>query len=461
VLPDEPIRVPKSRSTHKAAVSNHERRRAKFGEAGGESAARAPVCGMDSLEELAEALRRRLIARAREGATAGGALAVEVRALVDAEAPALPDAEREDLAARVVRLATGLGPLEPLLADPRVDEVMVNGPGEVWVERGGRLERAVGVRFEGEAALMHSIERILAPLGRRVDEAAPICDARLADGSRVNVVIPPLSLGGPCLTIRRFRRHGFSLEELVEGGTLAPPLASFLAGCVRARASILVSGGTGSGKTTTLGALSAAIPDGERIVTIEDAAELRLRQRHVVRLESRPANLEGRGEVTIRALVRNALRMRPDRIVVGEVRGGEALDMLAALNTGHEGSLTTVHANSPEDALRRVETLALMAGVGLPHDAVREQVASALQLVVHQTRAPTGERRVESVAEVVRVAGGAATRDLYRLRDGRPWWRPPAAGALAERLERAGVPSGGAGAVPGAAGAASPGAVAP
>jgi pilus assembly protein CpaF len=393
---------------------------------------------MDALEELAEALRRRLIARAREGAAAAnGGLAAEVRALVDSEAPALPDGEREDLAARVVRLATGLGPLEPLLADPAVDEVMVNGPSEVWVERGGLLE-PTSIRFDGSGALMHSIERILAPLGRRVDEASPVCDARLADGSRVNVVIPPLALSGPCLTIRKFRRHGFSLEDLVTNGTLAGPLADMLARCVHARASILVSGGTGSGKTTTLGALSAAIPDGERIVTIEDAAELRLRQRHVVRLESRPANVEGRGEVTIRALVRNALRMRPDRIVVGEVRGGEALDMLMALNTGHEGSLTTVHANSPEDALRRVETLALMAGVGLPHEAVREQVASALQVVVHQARGPDGARRVESVAEVVRVAGGAGTRELYRLRGDRPWWRPPAAGALAERLERVG-----------------------
>jgi pilus assembly protein CpaF len=390
---------------------------------------------MDALEELAEGLRRRLIARAREGPTLAGELAGEVRELVDAEAPALPDAERADLTARVVRLATGLGPLEPLLADPAVDEVMVNGPTEVWVERRGLLERVEQVRFETEAELLHSVERILAPLGRRVDEASPLCDARLADGSRVNVVIPPLSLSGPCLTIRKFRRHGFGLDDLVRNGTLPEPLAALLASCVQARASVLVSGGTGSGKTTTLGALSAAIPDTERIVTIEDAAELRLRQLHVVRLESRPANLEGRGEVTIRALVRNALRMRPDRIVVGEVRGGEALDMLMALNTGHEGSLTTVHANSPEDALRRVETLALMAGVGLPHEAVREQVASALQLVVHQARLPSGARRIESVAEVVRVAGGAGTRELYRMRGDRPWWRPPAAGPLADRLE--------------------------
>ena len=316
----------------------------------------------------------------------------EVHALVEREAAALPEASRAELRSRVLLLATGLGPLEPLLADPTVDEVMVNGPGAVYVERRGRLERT-GVGFAGEAELMHAIERVLAPLGRRVDEASPLCDARLADGSRVNVVIPPLSLSGPCLTVRRFRREGFSLRDLVSNGTLPAALAELLAVCVAARASILVSGGTGSGKTTTLNALSGAIPGEERIVTIEDAAELRLRQRHVVRLEARPANLEGRGEVTIRQLVRNALRMRPDRIVVGEVRGAEALDMLQALNTGHDGSLTTVHANSPEDALRRVETLALMAGVGLPHAAVREQAASALDLIVHQAGCPTARAR--------------------------------------------------------------------
>src|SRR4051812_26854094 len=386
---------------------------------------------MDAFDELAHALRGRLIEDARNGAVAGAALETEVRALVDREAPALDDSERAALAERVVRLATGLGPLDPLLGDAGVDEVMVNGCDEVWVERAGRLERT-GAAFGSEAELVHAIERILAPLGRRVDEASPMCDARLPDGSRVNVVIAPLALGGPCLTIRKFRRHGFSLEELVEGGTLAGPLAEFLAERVRSRASVLVSGGTGSGKTTTLNALSGAIPEGERIVTIEDAAELRLRQRHVVRLESRPANVEGRGEVTIRQLVRNALRMRPDRIVVGEVRGGEALDMLQALNTGHEGSLTTVHANSPEDALRRVETLALMAGVGLPHSAVREQVASALDLVVHQARLPDGSRRIESVAQVVRVAGGAGTREIYAR--GGPL-RAPGPGELSRRLD--------------------------
>jgi pilus assembly protein CpaF len=389
---------------------------------------------VQALDELAEALRARLIESARADSLRGAALAdgleAEVRSLVEREAAVLDALDRDELCERVLRLATGLGPLEPLLADPSVDEVMVNGPGSVWVERGGRLE-AAAVSFSGEAELLHAIERILAPLGRRVDEASPLCDARLADGSRVNVVIPPLALSGPCLTIRRFRRQGFSLDDLVDNGTLSRELAEFLARCVRARASILVSGGTGSGKTTTLGALSGALSEAERIVTIEDAAELRLRQPHVVRLEARPPNLEGRGEVTIRQLVRNALRMRPDRIVVGEVRGGEALDMLMALNTGHEGSLTTVHANSPPDALRRVETLALMAGVGLPHSAVREQLASALQLVVHQARGADGRRRVESVAEVVRLGDAAGTRELYTLGGG---LRAPLDGELARRL---------------------------
>jgi pilus assembly protein CpaF len=387
---------------------------------------------MEALDDLAVALRSRLIDRARSGEAGDDGLEHEVRSLVDREAAALPDAERDSLCERVLLLATGLGPLEPLLSDPSVDEVMVNGPGEVYVERAGKLARA-GVSFGSEGELMHAIERVLAPLGRRVDQASPLCDARLPDGSRVNVVIPPLSLSGPCMTVRRFRREGFSMRQLVAGGTLPGELSEFLALCVAARASVLVSGGTGSGKTTTLNALSGAIPGEERIVTIEDAAELRLRQRHVVRLEARPANLEGRGEVTIRQLVVNALRMRPDRIVVGEVRGPEALDMLQALNTGHDGSLTTVHANSPPDALRRVETLALMAGVGLPHGAVREQVASALDLVVHQARLANGARVVESVSQVLRVAGGAGTRELW-ARGGS--LRGPGPGELAGRLER-------------------------
>ncbi|MFN2615594.1 MAG: CpaF family protein [Thermoleophilaceae bacterium] len=385
---------------------------------------------MEAIDELAASLRTRLIERAREGAADGASLDSAVSELVEREAAPLPVADREALRERVLLLARGLGPLEPLLADPQVDEVMVNGPGRVYVERAGRLA-PTSVEFGSPAELMHAIERILAPLGRRVDEASPLCDARLPDGSRVNVVIPPLSLSGPCLTIRRFRRGGFTLRELVAGGTLSAELAELLALCVAARASILVSGGAGSGKTTTLNALSGAIPGEERIVTIEDAAELRLRQAHVVRLEARPPNLEGRGEVTIRQLVRNALRMRPDRIVVGEVRGPEALDMLQALNTGHEGSLSTVHANSPEDALRRVETLALMAGVGLPHAAVRDQVASAVDLVAHQARRPDGARVLESVSEVVRVAGSRGTRELYRS-GGRP--QHPREGRLAERL---------------------------
>jgi pilus assembly protein CpaF len=386
---------------------------------------------MEALDELAGALRARLVERARAGRASERGVELEIRSLIEQEAGALPEEKRDALRERVLLLATGLGPLEPLLSDPSVEEVMVNGPGEVYIERAGKLQRA-GVSFAGEAELMHAIERVLAPLGRRVDEASPLCDARLPDGSRVNVVIPPLSLSGPCLTVRRFRRQGFSLRELVAGGTLPGEVAELLALCVAARAAVLVSGGTGSGKTTTLNALSGAIPGEERIVTIEDAAELRLRQQHVVRLESRPANIEGRGEVTIRQLVVNALRMRPDRIVVGEVRGAEALDMLQALNTGHDGSLTTVHANSPADALRRIETLALMAGVGLPHAAVRDQVASAFDVVVHQSRLPGGARVVESVSEVTRVAGGAGTRELWAGGGG---LREPGSGELARRLE--------------------------
>jgi pilus assembly protein CpaF len=386
---------------------------------------------MEALDELAGALRARLVERARAGKASESGVELEIHSLIEQEAGALPEEERVALRERVLLLATGLGPLEPLLSDPSVEEVMVNGPREVYIERAGQLQRA-GVSFAGEAELMHAIERVLAPLGRRVDEASPLCDARLPDGSRVNVVIPPLSLSGPCLTVRRFRQQGFSLRELVAGGTLPGEVAELLALCVAARAAVLVSGGTGSGKTTTLNALSGAIPGEERIVTIEDAAELRLRQQHVVRLESRPPNLEGRGEVTIRQLVVNALRMRPDRIVVGEVRGPEALDMLQALNTGHDGSLTTVHANSPADALRRIETLALMAGVGLPHAAVRDQVASAFDLVVHQSRHPGGARVVESVSEVTRVAGGAGTRELWA---GGGRIREPGPGGLARRLE--------------------------
>jgi pilus assembly protein CpaF len=380
----------------------------------------------DPLDALAGRLRDRLLRDAADPEAAGdGDLAAQIRVLVDREAAMLGPGAREELARRVAEKSFGLGPLEPLLADPTVDEVVVNGPGRVFVERAGRLE-PTDVAFGGEAELRHAIERILAPLGRRVDESEPLCDARLPDGSRVNVVLPPLAVDGPALTIRRFRPRGFTPRDLVAAGTWTSGLHDVLEAAVRDRLSIVVSGGTGSGKTTTLNALSAFIPAGERVVTIEDTAELRLQRPHVVRLEARPANVEGRGEVTVRRLVRNALRMRPDRIVVGEVRGGEALDMLAAMSSGHDGSLSTVHAGSPEEALRRIETLALMGGIDLPHAAIRDQVAGAIDLVVHQSRLPDGRRCVVSVAEVVRVAGPPATRELYAVRAGRPRWRLPA-----------------------------------
>jgi pilus assembly protein CpaF len=387
------------------------------------------------LDRLADDLRARLLAEPATG-DAGTDLHRRIRDAVDREAGLLDEAARAHLVALVAERSFGLGPLEPLLRDPSVDEVMVNGAGTVWVERAGRLE-ATAVSFAGEAELRHAIERILAPLGRRVDEAEPLCDARLPDGSRVNVVIPPLALDGPVLTIRRFRRRGLTPDELVSCGSWTPPLRDVLQRAVAARLNVLVSGGTGSGKTTTLNALSSFIDRGERVVTIEDAAELRLQQPHVVRLEARPPGVEGRGEVTIRRLVRNALRMRPDRIVVGEVRGGEALDMLSAMTTGHDGSLSTVHAGSAEEALRRVETLALMADVGLPHAAVREQLADAIDLVVHQSRLPDGSRRVVGLSEVVRVASGPATRELYAWRSGRPVWRAALSDRLAARLEAA------------------------
>jgi pilus assembly protein CpaF len=389
----------------------------------------------DALDDLADRLRERLLTEA--GEDAGGLLPVDrIARLVDREAGLLDAGIRADLTARIARRSFGLGPLEPLLADPEVDEIMVNGvgPGSVWVERRGRLEPA-GEAFGTDAQLRHAIERILAPLGRRADEAEPLADARLSDGSRINVVLPPLAVDGPVLTIRRFRPRGLDAEALVACETWTAPLRDFLARAVRARMNILVSGGTGSGKTTTLNALSAFVPAGERIATIEDTAELALQQPHVVRLEARPANVEGRGEVTIRRLLRNALRMRPDRIVVGEIRGGEALEMLAAMTTGHDGSLSTVHAGSPAEAVRRVETLALMADVDLPHAAIREQVADGLDLVVHQMRKADGHRQVIAVSEVVRVAGGPATRDVYTVRDGRPRWCAPLTDALAARLE--------------------------
>lgn len=369
------------------------------------------------LSTLTEQLRERLAAERRAAAAAGEAapaIGDAIAELVEREAAVLPAERREELVRLVHRETVGLGPLEELLADPQVEEVMVNGCDAVYVERCGRIERT-DVRFADERAVRETIERILAPTGRRVDELSPMADARLADGSRVNVVIPPLAVDGPVVSIRRFGVERPGPEELVRSGSLRPEAREILERAVRDRRTILVSGGTGSGKTTLLNALSAWIDPRERIITIEDAAELRLRQPHVVRLESRPPSIEGRGEVTIRDLLRNALRMRPDRIVIGEVRGPEALDLLTALNTGHEGALSTVHANSPEDSLRRLETLALMAEVGLPHLAVREQLARGVDLIAQLRREPGGERRVVEVSEVVAAAGGVAVRSLWAL----------------------------------------------
>jgi pilus assembly protein CpaF len=321
-------------------------------------------------------------------------LAELVADLAAEEAPLLSETQRAGLAAEVMADVSGLGPLEPLFSDPLITEVMINGPGPVWVERSGVLER-VPIHVDA-GTVEHLIEKVVAPLGLRVDRSSPLVDARLSDGSRVNAVVPPLAVDGPCITIRRFGARPVPLA-----GFAAATVCAMLGWAVRSRLNIIVSGGTGAGKTTLLNALAAGIPRGERVVTVEDAAELRLPGEHVVRLEARPANAEGVGEVRVRQLVRNALRMRPDRILVGEVRGPEALDMLQAMNTGHEGSLSTCHANSPHDALRRLETMVLMGEVALPLAAVRAQLESALDIVVQVARRPDGSRRVIEVAEVV------------------------------------------------------------
>jgi pilus assembly protein CpaF len=324
--------------------------------------------------------------------------------VVEDEGLALTRAERMRMLEQITDEIIGLGPLEPLLRDETVTEVMVNGPRQVYIEREGRLE-LTNVIFQNDEHVMRIIDRIIAPIGRRVDEASPMVDARLSDGSRVNAIIPPLSLVGPVLTIRKFATSPFTVDDLIRFGTATPDMFEFLRACVQARLNIFVSGGTGSGKTTTLNVLSSFVPEDERIVTIEDAAELQLRQAHVVTLESRPPNIEGRGAIPIRELVRNALRMRPDRIVVGEVRSGEALDMLQAMNTGHDGSMSTGHANSPRDMLARLETMVLMAGVDLPLRAIREQIASAVDLVVQQSRLKDGARRIVAITEVQGMEG--------------------------------------------------------
>jgi pilus assembly protein CpaF len=361
----------------------------------------------------------------------GDALERHVRAAVSEElgrdATPLSRTERAAVEAALVDEILGYGPLERLLRDPSVTEIMVNGADQVFVERAGRIEQTP-VRFVDDAHVLRIIDRIVSQVGRRVDEASPMVDARLPDGSRVNAIIQPLSLRGPSLTIRKFAADPYTVPDLVDMGTMSEDAARFLASCIQGKLNVLISGGTGTGKTTLLNALSAYVPEAERIVTIEDAAELQLQQRHVVALESRPPNIEGEGEVQIRDLVRNALRMRPDRIIVGEVRGAETLDMLQAMNTGHEGSLTTIHANSPRDGLHRLEMLVLMAGIELPLRAVREQIAGGFDLIVHLARLVDGSRRISHITEVLGLEGEVVTlQDLF-------FARPPRAGEVVDDL---------------------------
>jgi len=331
-----------------------------------------------------------------------------LRTLLDEEEVPLSVQEKAQIIQQIGDSILGLGPLEPFIRDPEITEIMVNGPSRVYIERGGKIH-ATEATFRSEEDLRRAIDKIVARVGRRVDEASPYVDARLADGSRVNAIIPPVAIHGSALTIRKFSADPYTWDDLVEFGTLSREFVQFIQGCVRGRLNILVSGGTGAGKTTLLNVLSGFLPEDERIITIEDSAELRLQQPHVVSLEYRPPNIEGEGEITIRDLVRNALRMRPDRIVVGEVRGGETLDMLQAMNTGHDGSISTIHANSPRDVLSRLETLALMTGMDLTVRALREQIAAAIDLVVHVARLQDGTRRVTQVSEIVGMEGEAIT----------------------------------------------------
>ena len=363
-------------------------------------------------DRAADALFERMGSRLNDASLSEDQLHALVRTelnhVVEEEKVPLSSDQRQRLLSDVQDDVLGHGPLQRLLDDPTITEIMVNGPDSVYVEQSGKLTRSP-VRFTSEEQLRRVIERIVSRVGRRIDESSPLVDARLQDGSRVNAVIAPIAFSGSSLTIRKFSKDPFKVHDLIRFGTLSPEMAELLQACVEARLNIIVSGGTGTGKTTLLNVLSSFIPEGERIVTIEDAAELQLQQEHVVRLESRPANVEGRGEIGIRELVRNSLRMRPDRIVVGEVRGGESLDMLQAMNTGHDGSLSTVHANTPRDAIARLETLVLMAGMDLPLRAIREQIASAVDVIVQLNRLRDGTRRVTAVTEIQGMEGQTVT----------------------------------------------------
>ena len=362
-------------------------------------------------ERLVEVLGPSLYDATMSDTELEGLVHQRLRELLDEEEVGLSPQEKMLIVRQIGDSVLGLGPLEPFIRDPEVTEVMVNGWDAIYVERAGKLYWT-GAKFHDDSQLRRTIDKIVGKVGRRIDESSPYCDARLPDGSRVNAIIPPLSIDGPALTIRKFSADPYQAEDLVTFGTLTRPVAELLEACVRGRLNMLVSGGTGAGKTTTLNVLSSFLPDDERIITIEDAAELRLQQPHVVRLEARPPNIEGRGEVAIRDLVRNALRMRPDRIVVGEVRGGEALDMMQAMNTGHDGSISTIHCNSPRDALARLETMAMMAGMDLGIRAIREQISSALDVIVHQTRMKDGTRRITHVTEIAGMEG-----DIIQLQD--------------------------------------------
>lgn len=379
-----------------------------------------PAAGAGRLDAFKAELHQRVIDRL--DLTASGALDPDsltrqvrgaVAALLDEGRVALTREERDALTDELVHETVGFGPLERLLADPAITDILVNGCDRVYVERFGKLERSP-VKFRDDAHLKLIIDRIVAKVGRRIDEASPMVDARLPDGSRVNAIIPPLTLDGPCLSIRRFFAERLTMDDLLSLGSVTLPIATLLRAAIRARLNVLVSGGTGVGKTTLLNILSGYIPASERIVTIEDSAELKLHQDHVVRLETRPLNVEGRGEVTQRDLVRNSLRMRPDRIIVGEVRGNEVFDMLQAMNTGHDGSIATIHANSPRDALHRLEMMMLLSGISMPERSIREQIASAIQLLIHAVRFSDGSRRITRVSEIVGMAGESiVVEDLW------------------------------------------------